>query len=68
MVASNSRCDVCLLRVERALFVFLNPSIDVRRDNHAPYRLMEDQRAGCDLHSLGKLRLRKLLGLALRRE
>ena len=57
-------CGVVLSRL-RGLLFFLNPLIDVRRGNDASYRLM---RSGCDLHSLGKFRLRKLLGLAFSRE
>ena len=51
-----------------SLYLFLNPSIDFQRCNVASYGLVRAQRTGCDIHSFGKLRLRKLLGLVLSRE
>jgi hypothetical protein len=47
---------------------FLNPLIDFRGSNDASHWLMRLQCACHHLYSIGKHRLRKLLGLPLRRE
>jgi hypothetical protein len=51
-----------------AINLFLNPLIDFRGCNVTSCGLVRTQRTGCDRHSFRKRRLRKLLGLALRRE